>query len=201
MVWAVEENSELSWAQKRNGCWTAKHQGTGAGRKDHFSEEDSINWFLIPLLKILTGPAKMPLLSWIGRRFLPCVNCIIGMIVLRYPTFILFCSIPKSSSGFAIQKLNVGHQFFLLCSFRMPWTEEILKKVGTHRTLILTHNSLLSRSAKPTGLCLQDGKGRAREEAAAAQNNISSISVHMGWPWAFISHCDFPLTLLSLALF
>lgn len=183
--------------------WTAKHQDTGASRKDYFSEEDSINWFLIPLWTILTRAAKMPLLSWISRRFLPCVNCIIGMIVLHYPAVILRCSIPKSSSSFAIQKLNGGHQLLLLCSFRMPWTEEILKKVGIHRALILIHNSLFPWSAKPTGLCLQDGKwaGQRRGCSTEWRKYISSINVHTGWPWAFISHCDFPLSLLSLALF
>lgn len=64
------------------------------------------------------------------------------------------CSVPKSSSSFTIQKLNMGHQFLLLCCFQLPQPEEIFKEIVIHLALTPINNSLLPQSTKPTGLCL-----------------------------------------------
>lgn len=51
------------------------------------------------------------------------------------------CSVPKSSSSFTIQKLNMGHQFLLLCCFQLPQPEEIFKEVVAQVTLTPINNS------------------------------------------------------------
>ena len=80
------------------------------------------------------------------------------------------CLVPKSSSSLVIQKLNMGHQFLLLCYFQLPQPEEIFKEIVIHMALTPINNSLLPHSAKPIGLCLQDSnKGRAEQGGYATK--------------------------------
>lgn len=80
------------------------------------------------------------------------------------------CLVPKSSSSLTIQKLNMGHQFLLLCYFQLPQPEEIFKETVTYMAPTPINNSLLPHSAKPTGLCLQDSnKGGAEKRGYATK--------------------------------
>lgn len=89
------------------------------------------------------------------------------------------CSVPKSSSSFTIQKLNMGHQFLLLCCFQLPQPKEIFKEIVIHMVLTPINNSLLPQSAKSIGLCLQDTNKGGTEKGAMPQNFISSINARL----------------------
>lgn len=64
-----------------------KHQGTRAKLRDHLFEYYSINSFLVPLLKILTGTTKCDSLAELTDCSLTYLNCLISTITSHYPAF------------------------------------------------------------------------------------------------------------------